>query len=39
VLKRDLLDQLLLNTCAKLKTLGLDEDNDIYPRNLRALLI
>lgn len=39
VLKGVPLDQLPAETAAKWKDLGLDEDYDIYPRNLRALLI
>jgi len=40
VLKGIPLDQLLADTAAKWKNLGLDdEDYDIYPRNLRVLLI
>jgi len=33
------LDQLPPDTSAKWKNLGLDEDYDIFPRNLRVLLI
>jgi len=33
------LDQLPAETAGKWKNLGLDEDYDIYPRNLRALLV
>jgi len=33
------LDQLPPGTSAKWRDLGLDEDYDIFPRNLRALLI
>jgi len=39
VLKGVSLDQLPADTAAKWKNLGLDEDYDSFPRNLRALLI